>query len=275
MSEQAANSSLSRVGSSESQVRMLASAPRRREGSFGTAEVMAHRGAMPAAPEQAADIDVVIVGRNAIVREGLRRILSDQGFSVMATEPDQSALLADSAPPQMMIVDSPSVEEGLDICALLRTAYPEPRLVLIGDNYDLETISRAFTVGVDGYLVKAIACEALVGALRLILLGEKVVPSQTLEALTSLPSLPAVPEVLARPSNVDLTEREIEILGRLVLGEANKIISRQLHITEATVKVHVKAILRKLQVLNRTQAAIWAVNNGLFAADLGGAVQAD
>jgi two-component system nitrate/nitrite response regulator NarL len=65
---------------------------------------------------------------------------------------------------------------------------------------------------------------------------------------------------------VELTDREIEILGRLVHGDANKIISRRLQITEATVKVHVKAVLRKLKVMNRTQAAIWAVNHGLFAA---------
>lgn len=211
----------------------------------------------------AGSVDVVIVGRNAIVREGLRRILTEQGFSVMAAQPDHPALRGglEMPTPQLMLVDSPSVEEGLDICALLRVAYPEPRLVMIGETYDLETVSRAFTIGVDGYLVKAIACEVLVGALRLILLGEKLMPSQTLTALTRLP---VQPELLGAPSDVELTDREIEILGRLVLGEANKIISRNLFITEATVKVHVKAILRKLQVLNRTQAAIWAVNRGLF-----------
>lgn len=220
-------------------------------------------------------INVVMVGRNAIVREGLRRILSEHGFNVLATGPEQAALQgsADSAPPHMMIVDSPSVEEGLDICALLRTAYPEPRLVLIGDSYDLETVSRAFAVGVDGYLVKAIGCDALVGALRLILLGEKVIPSQTLQALAGLSAQARCPQVMLAPSSVDLTERELEILGRLVLGEANKIISRKLLITEATVKVHVKAILRKLQVLNRTQAAIWAVNKGLFSLDPADAYQ--
>lgn len=212
-------------------------------------------------------VDFVIVGRNEIVREGLRRILADQGFSVMATQPDDPAFSGsgEMGSPQMMIVDSPSVEEGIDICALLRAAYPEPRLVLIGDTYDLDTVSRAFSVGVDGYLVKAIACEALVGALRLILLGEKVMPSQTLCDLAKMSQHSGTMELRKPPVDVDLTDREVEILGRLVQGDANKLISRRLLITEATVKVHVKAILRKLHVMNRTQAAIWAVNRGLYA----------
>jgi two-component system nitrate/nitrite response regulator NarL len=62
---------------------------------------------------------------------------------------------------------------------------------------------------------------------------------------------------------VNLSDREIEILKCLVAGEANKVISRRLLITEATVKVHIKAILRKLHAINRTQAAIWAVVRGL------------
>ena len=66
--------------------------------------------------------------------------------------------------------------------------------------------------------------------------------------------------------NTNLSDRETEILRQLVLGEANKVISRHLSISEATVKVHIKAILRKLRVLNRTQAAIWAINHGIAAA---------
>ncbi len=210
--------------------------------------------------------DVVIIGRNEILREGLRRILADQGFSVIAAVSEHQSIIGNvgSAPPQLVIVDAETVDEGIDICALLRKAYPEPRIVMIGDRHDLETIARAFAVGVDGYLVKAIACDALVGSLRLIMLGEKVVPSKTLEALTDGRSIDHVRSGNGLDSNLGLTDREIEILGRLVEGDPNKVISRRLLITEATVKVHIKAILRKLNVINRTQAAIWAVDHGMF-----------
>jgi two-component system, NarL family, nitrate/nitrite response regulator NarL len=60
----------------------------------------------------------------------------------------------------------------------------------------------------------------------------------------------------------ELTSREMEVLRRLARGNCNKLIARDLGIAEATVKVHVKSLLRKLRLLNRTQAAVWAVNNG-------------
>jgi two-component system, NarL family, nitrate/nitrite response regulator NarL len=76
------------------------------------------------------------------------------------------------------------------------------------------------------------------------------------------------PQKSRRPRNVPkLSEREIQILDGLVKGHANKVIARTCDITEATVKVHMKSILRKIQVANRTQAAIWAIEHG-YPADV-------
>jgi len=115
--------------------------------------------------------------------------------------------------------------------------------------------------GIDGYVAKQIGCEPLIGALRLVALGEKIVPSQTVIALAKKPWRTGGGDWLTCNNNVQLSEREREILVCLTRGDANKIISRQLTITEATVKVHIKAILRKLNVMNRTQAAMWAVTH--------------
>lgn len=212
-------------------------------------------------------VDTLILGRNAILCEGLRRILAEQGFAIRPLLPHDAdwTLPNDRASPALIVVDSPAIDEGIDACSLLRSTYPEAKIVLISDTSDLDPVCRACAVGIDGYVLKAIGCDALVGALRLVLLGEKIIPAQSLALLASsrVPSFGM--DAPAAPSDVDLTDREIEILGRLVHGDANKIISRRLQITEATVKVHVKAVLRKLKVMNRTQAAIWAVNHGLFA----------
>lgn len=215
------------------------------------------------------EIDVFIVGRNEIVREGLRRILAGQGFLVKAAVPDPVALgtAADSISPQLIIVDASSADEGISTCAHLRESFTTSRIVMMAEDYALETISRAFAVGVDGFLVKAISCEPLVGALKLIALGEKVLPSQTVNALVDPRYRPTSSNWEASRAGVNLSDREIEILSCLIRGDANKLISRRLTITEATVKVHIKAILRKLHVLNRTQAAIWAVNRGLYNSD--------
>jgi two-component system nitrate/nitrite response regulator NarL len=211
-------------------------------------------------------VDTVILGRNAIVREGLRRILAEQGFSIRPPLPhDADWALADcGAEPSLVVVDSQTIDEGIDICSLLRGNYATAKIVLIAETSDLDPVCRACAVGIDGYVLKAIGCDALVGALRLVMLGEKIIPAQSLALLTSSRVPSSSPETPAAPADVDLTDREVEILGRLVHGDANKIISRRLQITEATVKVHVKAVLRKLKVMNRTQAAIWAVNHGLF-----------
>lgn len=211
--------------------------------------------------------DVVIIGRNEIVREGLSRILADQGFTVTAAVPENSADMSapDGSYPKLIIVDAETVDEGIDICSLLRNAYANARLVIMADPYDLESVSRAFAAGVDGYLVKAISCAPLVGALKLILLGEKIVPSQAVMAMTDRRA-PARLDWFVSPMAAELTDREMEIVRHLVHGEANKLIARRLSVSEATVKAHVKAILRKLQVSNRTQAAIWAVNEGMVPA---------
>ena len=108
--------------------------------------------------------------------------------------------------------------------------------------------------------------EALVVSLRLVDLGEKVFPTKLATMITSGQIDPTAAEV--RASSVKgLSKREGEIMRCLVHGESNKVIARQLGITEATVKVHLKAVLRKLNVSNRTQAAIWAVRNGLREGD--------
>lgn len=213
---------------------------------------------------------ILVLGKNEIVREGLRRILVDQFFRVESMTPEQaiSTDLSGDYQPHLIIVDGASHAESIDTCRALHDRYPAARLVLMGENHGIDHIAAAFAVGVEGYLIKAIPCEPLVGAIKLILMGEKVVPSQTVDALVDPRSRFTSGNRDAMRNGANLSDREVEILECLILGEANKLISRRFAITEATVKVHVKAILRKLRVQNRTQAAIWAVNRGLAQSEL-------
>lgn len=215
------------------------------------------------------EIRLVVIGRQEIAREGLRRILVDQGFIVEASAHHDLdfAGRGENLHPHLIIVASDTVDEGVDICTIMRLALPDSRIVLLTSECDLDSISRAIAAGVDGYLTNTIPCEPLVGALKLVLMGEKVVPTQIVNALIDNHPQPRAGGAAAANLDVNLSDREKVILQRLVCGEANKLISRRLAISEATVKVHVKAILRKLHVLNRTQAAIWAVNHGLINDD--------
>src|SRR4051812_43819098 len=114
--------------------------------------------------------------------------------------------------------------------------------------------------GADGYLMKDVSPEALIQSLELVMMGEKVFPTNLAAMLFDLNNA-------SSPMNSirGMTPREHEILQALVTGASNKLIANRLGITEATVKVHLKTLLRKIDVNNRTQAAIWAMNNGVTA----------
>jgi two-component system, NarL family, nitrate/nitrite response regulator NarL len=104
--------------------------------------------------------------------------------------------------------------------------------------------------------------EALIRSLQLVMLGQQILPTGF---MTSLLQKEASEPVAERPSR-GLSPREVQILRHLMTGHSNKAIARALDISEATVKVHLKALLRKVQASNRTQAAVWAMNNGIAAA---------
>ena len=214
------------------------------------------------------DIEISLLSSNRILREGLRHILTGHNFRVACATSDPGAICLghrhEQPVPRIIMIDDASVAEGDGLCAALRRQHPDVRLVILADLFDFDAVVSYFREGVDGYLVKEISSEPLIGALRLVALGEKVFPS---ELAISMGEHPCPMPSSVNLSDVDLSAREIEVLRLLIQGSANKVIGRQLGICEATVKVHVKAALRKLHVANRTQAAIWAMQHGLAAYD--------
>ena len=208
--------------------------------------------------------EITILSKNEILREGLRRILEHRGFQVVQTVSLMSEVDDDLVHDGIFLIDGNLLDTELATCKCLRERFPDIHIVLMMDNYSIEDVTGAFASGsVDGYLVKAISCEPLAGALRLIAMGEKVLPSQVADSLCNSLSTMASRGWSARCTGANLSNREVEILRCLLDGDSNKLISRRLSIADATVKVHIKAILRKLRVKNRTQAAIWAVERGL------------
>jgi two-component system, NarL family, nitrate/nitrite response regulator NarL len=213
-----------------------------------------------------ANVKVVLVGRNTLVREGLSRILAEDSFHVIQSVEDVSGLgpidLAGRGEDLLAVVDCGGGPFSIDTVQQLQGPWPDCRIVILADAFDFDGMISAFQAGVHGYIVKQIACEPLLGSLKLVAMGEKVLPSELVSLLPTAMTINRPPQAKEALTE-SLSEREFETLQCLISGYPNKIIARQLGISEATVKVHVKAILRKLKLHNRTQAAMWAVSNGI------------
>ncbi|EWY35698.1 hypothetical protein N825_37480 [Skermanella stibiiresistens SB22] len=205
----------------------------------------------------------VLIESNRLFREGLKQLLVGTPFEVGAEFNTMDLAIesaaTDGATPALVITGQ-AIKDAADL-QRLRDVHPAARIVVLADDVSVDLLRQAMAGGADGFLTKGVSPEALVQSLQLIMLGEKVFPTNLAAMLMDMTSQPS-------PLNSvrGLTTREREILQSLVGGASNKLIANRLGITEATIKVHLKTLLRKLDVNNRTQAAIWAMNNG-FAAE--------
>ncbi|MCW2247585.1 two-component system nitrate/nitrite response regulator NarL [Azospirillum fermentarium] len=211
-------------------------------------------------------VNVFLIDSNKLFREGMKRLFDASSFRVMgeAGSLSEGLGLIETAPekPGLILIDlAGGGEEDVDGMRALRARFPEIRTVILTSDLCTRRLSAALGAGADGYLMKNIACEALMQSLRLVMMGEKVLPTHLAELLVSGKTDELATEVPTRRKG--LSQREIQILKCLLNGNSNKMIANHLNITEATVKVHLKSLLRKINASNRTQAAIWALNNGI------------
>jgi len=212
-------------------------------------------------------LQVIIVTQNEIEGEGLRRILTERSLDVVGVFRNLAdiPLETDShGVNNLLVMASSSDEATLEMCREAHMLQDEALIVMLGHDCECAMVAQAFQAGVAGYIGKDTSCASLAAMINLVALGEKIVPSRIIFELAGLDTNLRWNDNDGRIEDVKMSDREVEILRGLIRGEPNKIISRRLNITEATVKVHVKSILRKLHVVNRTQAAIWALSRGLL-----------
>jgi DNA-binding NarL/FixJ family response regulator len=221
---------------------------------------------------------IVLIGKNTLFREGLARILSSADFRILA-----SVSCAEDLLPRELQLHRPLflvVHTGDDFGAavkqieLFRNQHPGGRIAIVAYHYRPGDLVSAFRAGANGYFVDVMACDVFIKSIELVMMGETIFPPAFLPSVLDPESAP-VGEAAPHDENngamlignkdtraPQLSTREKSILRCLIEGNSNKCIAREINIAEATVKVHVKAILRKIRVQNRTQAAIWGMNNG-------------
>ncbi len=238
------------------------------------------------APQNAEPIRVLIVDDQQLLRQSFRRLLEldNSGIEVAGTAADgQEALEVlerlerEGRLPQVVLMDvrMPRMT-GVEATARITERWSEVRVLILTTFDDDEYIFEGFRAGAKGYLLKDISAEDLVGAIRAVHRGEAPVQpsvaaklvarlrrgSETVPANPS-PAEPAQTHIFGTPGANELTDREREILGFLARGASNREIGETLFITEGTVKNHVSNILSKLNLRDRTQAALWAREHDL------------
>jgi two-component system nitrate/nitrite response regulator NarL len=187
--------------------------------------------------------------RRELVKDALSSVLAAAGFAVL---PERDQCDEDV----VVIIDFDDYE---DPEALLAHRQNGSKIVVLANEIVCRGLDHDQITPLSGILTYDLSAEDFVRSLRLICSGERLFPRElTLRSTAGTPSHAALPP----RSGVDrLSPREREILSHLTEGHSNKGIARTLGITEATVKVHLKSLLRKIRVDNRTQAAIWALSN--------------
>jgi two-component system nitrate/nitrite response regulator NarL len=214
----------------------------------------------------------VCICANTLLRVGLEQILDGTRFVVSDNTVKDTPELSTSTDTTsvLFIVDEKHRANGLpELIAELKVRHPAARVVVLADRFNFSSVMSARHAGVDGFCLTTANRDVLVHSLELVMLGEVVVPSELILAIMG-DNVRDAGSQLGRsmgksngiaPQIHCLSSRETEILCWLREGAPNKVIARKLNVAEATVKVHVKTILRKIGVGNRTQAAIWAADH--------------
>ena len=207
----------------------------------------------------------LVVDDHALIREAMRGVLKElQGDAhgaggrqlparrcdLVRQHPDLALILLDLQLPD---------RDGIEMLGELREHYPAISVVMLSAFNDRDNVVRALDNGALGFIPKTDSREVLLGALRLILAGGIYIPPEMLGARTGRSrraGQACAPQKRPSPAELGLTERQVEVLALMMQGKSNKLICRALDLAEPTVKNHVSAILKALDVTNRTEAVL-------------------
>ena len=206
-----------------------------------------------------------LIEENTFVREGLKALLQKSNHTPVVELDDVKKAAASIDREQCDLIILGTGERGdvelSSALEMLKAWFSDVHILILASELNMDLVKASFSAGADGFILKDISSEAFLHSLDLVALGEKVFPTALAALLLEDKNSDAANNAPRLPDDQVLSHRERDIVLCLERGDSNKIIARQLGITESTVKVHVKAILRKLGLKNRTQAAIWSMQH--------------
>lgn len=210
------------------------------------------------------EVTLIVADDHPLVRQGVCAFLEIQpGIRILgqASNGREAVELCREHRPDVVLMDLLMPEmDGIEATAAIKKIHPDAKVIVLSSFHEDSHVLRAIKAGVLSYLLKDVAAEELVAAIRKAARGEAVlnsrVASQIMGALTS-------GDRPAANALADLTARELEVLRMIAQGLSNQRIAEELVLSEKTVKTHVSSILMKLNVGDRTQAAAIAWRTGL------------
>ena len=217
-------------------------------------------------------LKLLIVDDHGLVREGLKAILGQSDLQAECLEawdeisiwhclkkhPDVKLVLLDIQLPGL---------SGMDLLRRIAIEHPAMPIIMLSADHDSNTVSQALQWGASGFMPKNSLNQVLISAIRLVLAGGVYIPPEAL--LKSVPKPQPAPtnKAALQLASLGLTNRQLDVLRLLVKGLSNKRISRQIDLAEATVKIHIRGILRTLRVTNRTEALVKLTEMGYRIAE--------
>jgi len=206
---------------------------------------------------------VLVIDDHPLIQEALHHVLraldpavelieahdASEAHAALSRDPDTQLILLDLTLPGC---------DGFVLLSDLRQEWPSLPVLVLSATHDRGTVERALDLGAMGFIPKTANTRVLLDALRLVLSGGVYVPTESRGFAPAIQPRPAM-----KPEQLGLTVRQSDVLKLLVEGKPNKLICRDLRLSEGTVKVHVSAILRALNVRNRTQVVIELARRGV------------
>ena len=208
-------------------------------------------------------IKVMLADDHSLIREGIKQLLEfDGSIEIIAQAADgmECINVLDNHNPDILLLDinMPNMN-GMEVLAELKKKRPELKILILTVHSEVEYLVKAVDVGADGYILKDSGSAELKAAINKIMAGEKIIQPNLIPALNSR----LINRDLDKEKIDSLTKREVEILKQIAGGRFNKEIADSLDITERTVKNHISNLFKKIDVNDRTQAAVFAIRNNL------------
>lgn len=238
---------------------------------LGDIEVDGSSGAIGLTNEK---LTVMLVDDHALFRAGLVVLLAKMPEigDIIEAENGVSAeqALASDLDLDLIILDYELPDtNGLSLLGDIKSRMPEVPVILLSANVDAKLIQSALAQHASGFITKTSSPDVMLSAMQLVLSGGIYIPPEAISALKAMPESAVMEEESIKPTrstsdSTQLTQRQTDVLMQMKLGLSNKEIARKLNMSPSTVKVHVAAILRALDVSSRTQAVFMAKDQGLL-----------